>query len=72
MVKYIKKTTINESAKKILDQCYHELKNVSSFTDRYDQSILNLKKNFKMLCAQTAKDFIKIGHYMLLRDMICL
>lgn len=45
---------------------------MSSFTDRYDQTILILKKTFKNLCANVAKQFIKIGHYMLLRDMICL
>lgn len=45
---------------------------MSSFTDRYDQTIMNLKKTFRPLSTQIAKCFIKIGHYMLLRDMICL
>jgi hypothetical protein len=56
----------------MLDQSYHSLKNVNSFTDRYDHTIMNLKKNFKPLTTQIAKDLIKVGHYMLLRDMICL
>lgn len=72
LVKTIKETLNDENARKTLDNCYQSLKNVSSFTDRYDQSIANLKKTFKVLCAQIGKDFIKIGHYMLLRDMICL
>lgn len=56
----------------MLDQSYQSLKNVSSFSDRYDHTIMNLKKTFKPLTTQIAKDLIKIGHYMLLRDMICL
>lgn len=72
LVKIMKKTCEEENAKKILDQSYQSLKNVSSFTDRYDHTIMNLKKTFKTLTTQIARDLIKIGHYMLLRDMICL
>lgn len=72
MVRLIKKTSSDENGKKILDQAYQSLKNVNSFTDRYDQTIMNLKKTFKPLTTQVAKDLIKIGHFMLLRDMICL
>lgn len=72
LVKIMKRTCEEENAKKILDQSYQSLKNVSSFTDRYDHTIMNLKKTFKALTTEIAKDLIKIGHYMLLRDMICL
>jgi hypothetical protein len=72
LVRVLKKTCEDENARKILDQSYQSLKNVSSFTDRYDHTIMNLKKFFKPLTTQMAKDFVKIGHYMLLRDMICL
>lgn len=68
----IRKVSLEENTKKTLDQCYQSLKNVSSFTDRYDQTIMTLKKTFRPLSTQIAKCFIKIGHYMLLRDMICL
>ncbi len=72
LVRLIKKTCSDETGKKILDQSYQSLKNVNSFTDRYDQTIMNLKKTFKPLTTQISKDLVKIGHYMLLRDMICL
>lgn len=49
LVKVMKRTCEEENAKKILDQSYQSLKNVSSFTDRYDQTIMNLRKTFRPL-----------------------
>lgn len=72
LVKVIKKSCKDENAKKVLDQCYQSLKNVTSFSDRYEQTILTLKKTFKNLSAYIVKQLVSIGHYMLLRDMICL
>lgn len=72
VLKYIRGECEEENIRRALNKCYESLRNVSSFTDRYEHSVMALKKMLKVQCAATTKDLIKIGQYMILRDMICL
>lgn len=71
LLKFIRETCDEENSRKTLEKCYDSLKHVSSFSDRYEHSIISLKKLFKAQAPLVTKELIKIGHYMLLRDMIC-
>lgn len=56
----------------MLEGSYNSLRNVSSFTDRYEHILLNLKKNFKGVTVEATSILSNIGQYMLIRDLICL
>lgn len=62
----------NENMYKMLESSYNALRNVSSFSDRYEHILMNLKKNFKGITIEATNILSDIGHYMLLRDLICL
>ena len=61
-----------DSVKKTITNCYLNLKNVSSFSERYSEAVNTLKRTLKGLCLTLTNEFMKIGQYLLLRDMICL
>ena len=72
LVKLFEKTCSDDNYRKILIKCYSELRTVGAFSDRYDNTITILKKHFKLVASSATAEFMKIGNYMLLRDMICL
>lgn len=61
-----------EGAKKLLQNAYNSLKNMGSFTDRYENTLNGLKRNCKNLSDYLVVILAEIGQYILLRDMICL
>jgi hypothetical protein len=56
----------------MLQKAYSSLKNIGSFTERYENTINVLKKSCKNLSDYLVTELTDVGQYILLRDMICL
>jgi WASH complex subunit strumpellin len=72
VVAALEKVNADQGARKMLQNAYSSLKNMGSFSDRYENILNSLKKNFKNLSDFLNVVLAEIGQYVLLRDMICL
>lgn len=72
VLKTLTKVCEEEGSKNLLQKAYSSLKNMGSFTERYENTLGILKKNYKSLSDYLIVILAEIGQYILLRDMICL
>jgi hypothetical protein len=56
----------------MLQSAYSSLKNIDSFSNRYEDTLNMLKKTCKNLSDFLVTNLALIGQHILLRDMICL
>lgn len=56
VIKALEKVNSDQGARKMLQTAYSSLKNMGSFSDRYESTLNSLKKNFK-----TLTDFLNIA-----------
>jgi hypothetical protein len=70
--KALTKVSEEEGAKKMLQNAYSALKNMGSFSDRYENTLNVLKRSCKNLSDFLVNNLAEIGQCVLLRDMICL
>lgn len=56
----------------MLHKAYASLKNMGSFSERYENTLNMLKKSCKNLSDYLVNELTEVGQYILLRDMICL
>lgn len=72
VIKALNKVCNEEAAKSMLQKAYSSLKNIGSFTERYENTLNVLKKSCKNLSDYLVSELTDVGHYLLLRDMLCL
>jgi WASH complex subunit strumpellin len=72
IIKVVTKVCDQEKTKTILQAAYSSLKNIGSFSERYERILSDLKREFKNLSDFLLNELTEVGQYILLRDMICL
>lgn len=72
VINSLEKVNNDQGARKMLHTAYSSLKNMGSFSDRYETTLNTLKKVLKNLSDFLNVTLAEIGQYVLLRDMICL
>lgn len=62
----------DEGTKKVLISSFKTLKDFNSYNEKYEHIIVNLKKSLRGLHANINVALMKIGQYIILKDLICL
>jgi WASH complex subunit strumpellin len=72
LTRLFKKSVEDENIQKVLIRSFNELRSAEAFSNRFDHTLSTLRKHFKLISSSATTEFMRVGHYMLLRDMICL